>query len=262
MSTCQIAGCVSRGKHAPDCPDHCKHWPNPCPTRAGRPACDGHCAGCLPRDAFDPWVVCRWHGIRLGDALDELPRFLVHLHEIGKPYAQSAPPNGDTHGTPEGFANLPASWVAADEIESDALWVARAVLDDAWPVLHRRVTWFTSAPWDGDVVAWLTDHADTALCLPSALDSIVDLLSDIERAHYRWPTAEDGRPALALDLPCPRCGLRSLVRRPVMHERQTERIDCTDPDCARIFTREEYDRFAEMALRDGKMGKWRTEESA
>ena len=245
MSTCQIRGCVTKGQHVPDAPhpDDCK--------------------GCLPREVFEPWVICRWHGIRFGDTLDGLARFLVHLHEIGKPFAQQQPP-ADAVGRddPAWRSQIPGAWLAADELEHDVEWIARAVCDDAWPVLRRRVSFPSRAPWDGNMLAWLIDHADLALCLPSAADSIAALLSDAETTRHRWPTADDTRPALALDLPCPRCGLKSLFRRPVMFEGQTERIDCTAPDCARIYTRDEYDRFVQIAARDGKMGKWKVEESA
>ena len=244
MSACLVPGCVVRGQHIPESPhlDDCK--------------------GCLPREAFDPWVVCRWHGVRFGDTLDSLRPFLGHLREIGKPYAQAAPLGAEAHGTPEGYANLAEAIITADELEQDVEWIVRAVVDDAWPVLRRRVSFPSRAPWDGNMLAWLIDHADLALCLPSAADSIAALLSDAETTRHRWPTADDTRPALALDLPCPRCGLKSLFRRPVMFEGQTERIDCTDPDCGRIFTRDEYDRFVQIAARDGKMGKWKVEESA
>jgi len=247
VSTCQVHGCVVKGQHLEPPPE--THLDT--------------CKGCLPREAFEPWVVCRWHGRRFADTLDELRVFLAHLHEIGKPFAQQQPP-ADTIGRddPAWRSQLPAPWLAADEIEHDAEWINRAVLDDAWPVLHRRVSWPNSRPWRGDTIAWLIDHADTALALPSTIDYVAALVGDVETARHRWPTVDDTRPAMALDLPCPRCGLRSLVRRPVIWPQQTERIDCTDPDCARIYTATEYERFAQIALDSGKMGKWLTEEEA
>lgn len=240
MTTCAVPGCVVRGKHIPD------------PTSAHPETCKG----CLPRPALDGLAVCRWHTNRFEDAVASLPGLIAHLHEIGKPYAQTNPP-GDTIGRsdPAWQTVLPAEWLTADELEADLFGWVKATLEES----PRRLSWPDRRPWRGDLAAWMLDHQRDALAMPFAGEMVTVIPEAVATARHRWPTADDVEPVEALSMTCPRCGLRSLTKTPPRWYRQSARIECTDPDCARVFTEDEYDGLVSIALRDGRMGKWQTE---
>lgn len=260
MTTCLVAGCVTRGEHKPDCPNRCHHHPSPCPKpRDGRPACDGTCTGCKPREADDGLAVCRWHRNRAEDAIALIPSLVAHLREIGKPYAQATPASDDTFspGDPAERSALPAAWLAADEIEMNLAGWVHVTCEEVQPI-----TWPNRPPWRGNIVRWALDHLDTMLRQDYAGDMVAELTGIIETTRHRWPTADDTQPVEKLAPPCPRCDTKALIRRAPRYAGDPRRIECTDPDCGAIYTEDEYDRLASIWLRDGRMGKWRTEERA
>lgn len=237
---CAVPGCVIRGQHIPD------------PTTAHPDTCKG----CLPRPALDTVDVCQWHARRFEDAIEALPALIAHLHEIGKPYAQNTPPS-DTIGRsdPAERSALPAAWLTADELETDLFGWVKATLEES----PRRLTWPNRRPWRGNLAAWMLDHLTDALTLPFTGEMVRVVPEAVTTARHRWPTADDTEPIEAMTMPCPRCGLKSLTRTPPRWYRQMSRIECTDPDCARVFTEDEYDQLVTLALRSGRVGKWRTQ---
>lgn len=218
------------------------------------------CAGCLPRPADDDLAVCRWHARRMEDAVAGLITLVPHLREIGKPYAQSVAPNDDTfsRGDPAEHVNIPAAWMAADELTNELLGWVRATLEES----PRALSWPDRKPWKGDVTRWALDHMRDMLALPFAGTMVSELVELIATTRHRWPTADDVAPVEPLAMPCPRCEHKSLIRRPPRYAGDPRRIECNSPDCARIYTEDEYDRLVAIALRDGKMGKWKTGEGA
>ena len=276
MSDCLVHGCVSRGKHVPDCGDHCRHWPGECPQpRRDKPACDGHCSGCLPRPADDGIAVCRWHANRFQDAVVSTRALIPHLREIGKPYAESPAPSGETFspGDPAERTVLPAACLAADELDNDLnAWIEftcedrgfdRVLTDDGTATWVKadgpsHITWPNGHPWNGDLSWWALDHQTAMLSGEWAGDMVRHFTELVEAVRRRWPTADDREPLELLAMPCPRCDTRSLIRRPPLYAGHPRLIECTDQDCSRIFTEDEYDTLVALALRDGRAGKWRT----
>lgn len=238
--TCVVPGCVVRGQHIPD------------PTSTHPDTCKG----CRPRPTRTDLTVCGWHANRFEDAVASLPTLIAHLHEIGKPYAQTNPPS-DTIGRsdPAWHTVLPGAWLTADELEHDLLSWVKATLDES----PRQLSWPDRRPWRGNLAAWMLDHLPDTLALPFAGEIVTVIPEAVATARSRWPTTDDVEPVKSLSMTCPRCGLRSLTKTPPRWYRQSARIECTDPDCARVFTEDEYDGLVSIALRDGRMGKWRTQ---
>ncbi|GEL95372.1 hypothetical protein [Cellulomonas composti] len=235
--TCLVHSCAIRGRHIPE-------------TQRTRPHDD--CTGCDPTPADDGLTVCRWHANRYEDTLVSLLTFLPHLREIGRPYAQATPPS-DSGGTsdPAHRTVLPAAWLAADEITADHTGWCKAVLEEA----PARLTWPDRKPWLGDEIRWMLDHLPWALNLPFTGDMVGSFTNTVATARHQWPTADDTQPVEGLAMPCPSCGLKSLIRKPPRWEGDPWRVECTDPDCARIYDEGRYDELVEIALRQ-RVGKW------
>jgi len=235
---CLVAGCVLRGQHLLE-----------------RDAHNPECKGCVPRPAADGLTVCAWHANRYEDAVTGLLTLLPHLREIGKPYAQATPPSdGGTPGDPAERTVIPAAWLAADEIENDHRnWVLCTLEESTYPL-----TWPERKPWRGDTVQWMLDHLRYALNLPFAGAMVAEFTSTVATTRHRWPTADDVQPVEQLAMPCPSCGLKSLIRKPPRWAKDPWRVECTDPDCARIYSEDRYDELVAIGLRQ-KVGKWDTD---
>lgn len=67
-----------------------------------------------------------------------------------------------------------------------------------------------------------------------------ELAALVATTSARWPTAQKAEPERAVAMPCPKCGRRSLVYAPPSFERQPFKVSCSDPDCARIWTEDEW----------------------
>ncbi|MCL2089868.1 MAG: hypothetical protein FWH11_01360 [Micrococcales bacterium] len=235
---CLVPGCSVRGQHLTESRAHA----------------DG-CRGCVPREAADGLAICWWHRNRTLDAVAALPGLVAHLREIGKPYAQARPASDTlSPGDPAERDAMPGAWLAADSLENSLVGWVRATIEES----PTRLSWPDRRPWRGDVPGWMLDHLDTACALPFAGVMAVELVTEVVAARHRWPTAEDAEPVERLSLPCPRCGLAGLVRRAPRWVAEPRRVECTDPDCARVYTEDEYDALVAIALREGRAGRWRT----
>lgn len=227
MSTfCEVPGCFIHAVH-----DGCD---------------DGTCQGCKRKTAV-VGVLCQWHWNRLLSAVAEHNTLITHLREIGQPYAQVAPLTSDiaAHGDPAEGTVLPAAWLAADELAADLAGWAHAWLDendDRWP--NRE-------PWNGDVALWTQAHLRVMAGAPWAAEFVTEYVGSVETLHHRWPTAQDvEQPHKVKAIPCPRCGLMSLLYTPPRGYRMPFVVECTDPDCARTFSEDEWERLVMLVERE------------
>lgn len=223
-TTC-VMGCTLTGQHVTDCPRLT-------------------CRGCLPRPADVGWL-CQWHYNRLETAVGTFNAFRDWLNEADDADAHGKPLTDDrrAHGDPAETVPITASRLAADELWNDLAGWARVVREEH--PTHLRG--WERKPWLGDVASWLLPHLPWA-AEQMWIDELAGLwVSAIATARHRWPTAEDVEPVKHLDVPCPRCGLRSLIYTPARWAGQAFRVECTDPDCARVFSEDEWDRFRHLA---------------
>lgn len=227
MTAC-ATGCRITGQHQPDCPADT-------------------CRGCLPRPA-ERGTLCAWCDERLHDAIARTPDLVAHLRVIGQPHAQNAPLSDDTarHGDPAETTVMPAAWLDADELLGLIGSWARLILEEH-PVQPMRGP--NAAPWHGDVAAWIAPHLPWCTEQDWAAEMRRELVEYVTTLRHKYPTADDVEPVQRVDVPCPRCGLLSLTYTPPRFAGQAFRVECTDPDCARVFSEDEWDRFKGLALR-------------
>lgn len=206
--------------------------------------CAGDCRGCLPRPVAEG-TLCAWCWQRMQTAVAEIAPLVEHLRAIGQPVAQTNPPgDGRSKGDPAESTVLPRAWLEADELESQLAGWGHAVLDEN-PAAHRGPN---TAPWHGDVAAWITPHLPWCAAQPWAEVMVAELTRDISRLKATWPTPDMVERERHVPTPCPRCGLRSLHYTPPTWQRQPFRVWCDNPDCARVFSEDEWDRFKALAL--------------
>jgi hypothetical protein len=210
--------------------------------------CEGECRGCLPRPA-ETGVLCAWCWRRLEADMGIVPALVAHLRALGEPHAESSPPSdGRAMGDPAFQSILPAQWLAADELTSLVSSWALVVIEEH-PVQPMRGP--TSAPWFGDVVAWLTPHLPWCAAQEWVAEMRRELARDVSTMRARWPMLDDAEPVRRVDVPCPRCDQMSLMYTPPREQGQPFVVACQDPDCARVFSEDEWDRLKMLALRAG-----------
>lgn len=89
------------------------------------------------------------------------------------------------------------------------------------------------------VVGWLTAHIDGILAEKGASDAGEMIL----RWHARIQAAAKAKPEMVRKAaPCPRCQQRSLVL-----EVDRDLVRCSNEDCNRVMSREDYDDLADVA---------------
>lgn len=224
MTPCAY-GCTTTNQHTTDCP--------------------GNCRGCLPRPA-EHGTLCAWCWQRLNLDLESIPALLHHLREIAKPTAQAAPLNDGTsrHGDPAEATVLPAAWLEADELENNIAGWAHVTIDTHPNALRGP----NAAPWHGNVIAWLNIHLAWIATQDWCIEMRRELAAEPARLRARWPAPEDVERSRPVDVPCPRCNQLTLTYTPPTVARQPFVVACANPDCARIFNEDEWERFKSLAL--------------
>jgi len=216
-----VRGCTIRGEH--------------------NPTCEGECRGCLPR----PTAIgnlCQSCYNRVEYGLTELTVRVPWLEILGRNLAMNAsaaPQDGETfmRGDPSEGSVLHAAFLRADEIRSDL---------DNWVGDVRDKRNLHGDPID-DPAKWLLPHLPWIADTDAAETFAGEVLRDVGQA-MAWPTPADVEPSKHLDVPCPRCATIALVYTPPRWEGQPARVECTEPDCARVYTEDEWDEIKKLAL--------------
>lgn len=223
-------GCTMRGSHRTDC-------------TGGHP--DRPCTGCLPRPATGH--LCEWCHSILTNTINEIPDLVQHLYWIGQPAAQNKPITDDPpNRTDPALANaLPAPWLAADELESMLAGWAQVVIEEH---PNQPMRGPNASPWHGNIAAWIAPHLDWIRHQYWAVDMRHELPKETATLRARWPMIEDTEGAKRLVMPCPRCDQLTLTYTPPPEAHAPFVVSCDNPDCARIFSEDDFDWFKHMAL--------------
>jgi hypothetical protein len=227
-----LYGCTLHDHHTSDCP--------------------GDCNGCLPRPA-DTGLLCAGCYAKLTEAVTSSPELLVRLHALGTPDAGARALTDDIFNRrdPAESTILPPQWLDEDELSRLLGSWALLILDEH-PVRGMRGP--NAAPWNGDTAAWFLPHLPWCATREWAGEMRRELVGFVAQLRHRWPGVDDAEPPRHVDIPCPRCDLISLVYTPPRYGGQAFRVECTDPDCARVFSEAEWERFRALALRVGRVG--------
>ncbi|BDZ40806.1 hypothetical protein GCM10025865_01050 [Paraoerskovia sediminicola] len=209
------------------------------------PTCEGECKGCQPRPA-EHGILCQWCYQRLAEAVTHTEQLAAHLYETarllvisGTAYSEDTP----TAGEPSERLILHPAWLAADELESDvASWVLLVLEEHDPPLLGPVASKQTN-------VAWLENRLEWCSRQEWAPDMRRELCSTIATLTARWPTEDSVQPPRSLDVPCPLCEQVSLVYAPPSFAGQPFAVGCQNPDCARTFSEDEWQRFVHYTER-------------
>jgi hypothetical protein len=251
-------GCTTTGQHTTGCTDP-------------------RCRGCLPRTATTGHL-CAWCRSRLELDVADAPRMVHHLRWLATPYAGATPPDAT------GARHIPASTVliadavdAADDLHALLHAWANLIADERTlrGPSHAGVRMSVTriATFDGTaylqpgvpvgvtkttatlgVARWLLPHLDYAAHRPWISDMRRELATTLAGLHARYPTTDDIERAHIVDVPCPRCDARTLTYTPPSWHRAAFRVECTNPDCAKVFSEDEWDRFKAWVLFAGRAG--------
>lgn len=225
MTTCDT-GCVIRNHHTDNCTT---------PT----------CRGCTPRPTFIG-RLCAWCWQRLNADIAEIPTLVQHLHYMGYPYPKGWSPKDDitTSGDPAEMNALPAEWLAADELTRllDS-WIDFLMEQHPDRLLGPQGTGLHPAQWVTPWLEWVANQ-------DWAHEMRAEISRDVSTFKARWPTAdmierERGIP----DIRCPRCNQVSLTYTPPTEYKQPFKVGCSNPDCARVFSEDEWERLVALVAR-------------
>lgn len=249
MSTTTCAtGCTIRGQHTTDCTDN-------------------NCRGCLPRPA-DTGNLCAWCYNRMRADIATIPHLVRHLREIGQPHAQNAPPSDTrTYNDPAEASVLPAAWGAADELHAMLASWALLLLEEhpngnqmagpdergAWHTRYGTVVGIAHVKATERLVDWLTPWLEWCAGREWAAEMRSEVATLVATTSARWPTASMVEPERTVAMPCPRCEMLSLVYTPPSAERAPFKVSCTNPDCARVWTEDEWEWLVNMVTKGGKV---------
>lgn len=240
MTSCTV-GCVLRGEHRSTCDGSC----HGCLTWSAehRVTCNGSCSGCLPRPV-DVGELCAWCWLRLRWDLAEIPGLVDHLHQLAEAMVNCSEVR--SNGDPAERTVLHPAWLDADDLLSLVTSWARLVLEEYPGALAGP----NSAPWHGDVVAWLAPRLEWCAAQEWAPEMRRELATEVSKLKGRWPTpdmveAERYIPGVQ----CPRCDQASLTYTPPSLYRQPFQVVCQNADCARVFSEGEWTRLVALLER-------------
>lgn len=234
---CDIpGGCFSH--HRPDG----SACPGPCNARWRKADQEGKPHDLRPRPGDPVW--CDIDAARIAQAVGAMPELYVYLH-LSK--AVKTADKHDRHGS--GDAPSPSTEVDNQDETVRWLW--------DWEQTIRRERRFTEAeqfPINrervlADAVRFIARNLEWAL---ENLDRDLsyNLGDDILNEHRRLTrTTKTGDAMQHRSLACPRCARKTLV-----HELGTKHIACTNGECGRLLTLDEYDQLVEaLAKSKGKV---------
>lgn len=224
-------------------------------TGEHRDICPGDCRGCLPRPA-EHGTLCAWCYGRLTRDVADVPALISHLAQVslGALSASGTAYDAETFGAGDAAERtvLHSATLDADELWSLLTGWAQVVIEEH---PNQPMRGPAASPWHGDVVAWIAPHLEWVAGQEWAHEMRREMSEAIGRIRHRYPTVDDVEPVKQLDMPCPRCNLVSLIYTPPRYAGQAFRVECTDPDCARVFSEAEWDRFKGLALDVARRGK-------
>lgn len=267
------AGCTVRGVHRPACDGHCDH------------AKHTTCCGCEPRVA-EHGNLCSWCWQRLCSDVAATPALVAHLREVGEPHAGRKPLSDDIRSPsdPAEADILSAAIDAADELHANLASWALLVLEEYggggvltgpdetgwWQsrthtkadpetgelyVSHRRpVGLRTPDPTATHrLVAWLTPYLEWCAEQEWAAEMRTEVGSMVATTTARWPTT-DYRTRPVTGVSCARCDQRTLTYTPTTFYRAQFKVTCTNPECGRIYTEDEWDAaIAKLTIERGRI---------
>jgi hypothetical protein len=230
--------------------------------------------------------LCAWCWQRLATDVAAAPTLVAHLREIGKPYAQTAPP-ADTRSwrDPAETPLRPAAWDAADDIHAILAAYAHLVLEEH--PLGSRMTGpdetrviLTSTvkhldpdvfpPLPGEPTAWIRPPEVAGLVTPDATVRLVtwltpqlpwcatrpwaavmrrEIATTVASTTARWPTADIIEGEHRVPMPCPSCDQRTLTYTPPSWAHSPFKASCSNPDCARVWSEDEWEWLLTMATK-------------
>lgn len=221
-------GCHTTGQHLDACPG-------------------GGCRGCQPRPA-EHGTLCAWCYRSLVRTVADIPSLIAHLRVTATlaldPAAKPLTDDVIASPDPAEATVLHAATLDADELASFLTSWAQVVMEEH-PTQPMRGP--NASPWHGNVAAWIEPHLPWVAEQDWAFEMRRDLAEHVATIRHKFPTVDDVEPVKHIDTPCPRCGLVSLIYTPPRYARQAFRVECTDPDCARVFSEDEWERFKALA---------------
>ena len=251
-----LTGCTIRGQHTPTCETR-NHPTNPC-------------RGCVPRQAeygnLCPWCWQRLHA----DIIDTAP--LVRYLRADPGTETPQPGTGRSATDPAYRSILSPAIDAADGLHSALAAYAQIILEDhphgrvmvgpdqrgvviTQTTIHRdeygvyvqkaTVAGIRDAEATARLVKWLLpflpwcSEQDWAGVMRTEISDLV------ATTKARWPIA-DTRTRRIGDILCPRCDRASLTYTPTSHYRGPFVVACTNPDCGRSFSEDEWERLISL----------------
>lgn len=247
-----LRGCTIRRQHQPNPPED--HDPDTC-------------TGCLPRPA-EYGNLCAWDWQRLNADVIDTPALVRHLHAEAEPHAGTKPPgDGRTYNDPSEGSVVSPAITAADEIHALLAAYAHLVLEEH-PDGHRmagpdeRGVWRSENTWHRNeygtylrpstpagirdpeatarLVKWLLPQIPWCSEQPWAGEMRTEIAATVRTTMARWPTADTQQRAVP-GVQCTSCARLSLVYTPTTGFRLPFHVACTNPDCGRVYTEDEYD---------------------
>lgn len=261
-------GCTTTGQHTTTCDGTC-HGCTPSRNHYADCKGAGPCRGCLPRPA-EYGLLCAWCWQQLHADLIDAPQLVDHLRDMAQPNAAARPFTDNTSRTdPAERDMLSAAIDAADELHAQIASWALVILeehpeqlagppregwwtsDTHWPVDEEtgepyespsRVVGIRATNGDATqrLVTWLIPHLPWAARQAWIDDMRGELKDLIATTRARWPQTERPRRHVK-DVPCSRCDKLTLTYSPPRAYKHPFVVTCTDPDCGRIFTEDEWD---------------------
>lgn len=194
-------------------------------------------------------ILCAWCGQSLARAIAEIPDTLEHLYETAQgAIIQAIRYNSDPTGSsdPSQGTVLHPAWLAANELEAEV----NAWIDEI--IRYRRPRPQTPEQANEDPASWLYAHLGWIVEQYWAKDMREELPRHVSTLKARWPTSDMiERERHIPDVPCPRCGHISLTYWPVREYKQTAQVGCGNPDCARIYNENEWERHVHLIEQNG-----------
>lgn len=229
MTPC-ARNCTHLNLHTPPCT-----CTNECPEHGG------HCKGCLPINA-ETGELCTRCTERTRNALNAIPELAALA--AARTDGRLSPLNSDTDATRRGTqAHAPSpspAWDAAEEVVQWAHLTALACADENRHVgpFRYRLDGVPAKNLTALIGYIVNNLAWYATDIPT---DIYDEATGYQRTLERL-TGQD-RLVHRIKVPCPSCNRRTLIR-----EDGSDRVNCRNRDCGRIWREGEFDWMAHVAV--------------